>query len=193
MLKLKTGLMQRNVSDKSWQIGFWLLSLVLLLSAGCGPATQNPEKRIKYTGPIMETTNVSTLYSDSARLKIKLSAPLQQQYENGNGIYPKGFNLTFLDDLGNVATTLRANYGKYDKTTDSYLARGNVVVKNIAKNETLETEELRWLKQSRKIRTNKFVKIRTAEEILTGQGLEANQDFSRYRILKPAGVFSVKQ
>jgi LPS export ABC transporter protein LptC len=184
--------MQRNVPDKSWQIGFGLLSLVLLL-AGCGPATQDPDKQPKYTGPIMETADVKTLYSDSARLKIKLNAPLQQQYESGDGIYPKGFNLTFLDELGNITTTLRANYGKYDKETDSYLARGNVVVKNIAKNETLETEELRWHKLQRKIRTDKFVKIRTADEILTGQGLEANQDFSRYRILKPAGVFSVKE
>lgn len=141
----------------------------------------------------METTNVQTLYSDSARLKIKLNAPLQQQYETGDGVYPKGLNLTFLDDNGKITTTLRANYGKYTKATDSYLARGNVVVTNTEKNQTLETEELRWLKQKQKIVTDKFVKIRTVDEILTGNGLEANQDFSRYRILKPTGIFSVKQ
>ena len=165
---------------------------VLLAVASCGP-TKDPDKEKKYTGPIMETANVHTLYSDSARVKIKLNSPLQQQFENGDGIYPKGLDLTFLDDQGRVTTTLRANYGKYDKGTDSYRVRGNVVVRNLEKNQTLNTEELRWDKQKQQIKTDKFVKIRTADEILTGTGLEANQDFSRYKILKPSGVFSVKQ
>ena len=186
--------MPPRASIQNWPFCFKALSLCLLLTFfSCGKPTQDPDKQPKYKGPIMETANVQTLYSDSARLKIKLNAALQQQFENGDGVYPKGLNLTFLDDLGRVTTTLRANYGRYDKETDSYLARGNVVVKNIAKNETLETEELRWSKQKQKITTDKFVKIRTADEILTGHGLEANQDFSRYRILKPSGIFSVKQ
>lgn len=178
----------------NWQFFSRALSFCwLALVFACGKPTQDPDKQPKYKGPIMETANVQTLYSDSARLKIKLAAPLQQQFENGDAVYPKGLDLTFLDDRGSVSTTLRANYGRYDKETDAYLARGNVVVKNLAKNETLETEELRWSKQKQKITTDKFVKIRTADEILTGHGLEANQDFSRYRILKPSGVFSVRQ
>ena len=186
--------MQQKDPVNYWQVGLNFLSLLLLLTVfSCGKPTQDPDKIPKYKGPIMETANVQTLYSDSARLKIKLKAPLQQQFESGDGVYPKGIDLTFLDETGRITTTLRANYGRYDKETDSYLARGNVVVKNIAKNETLETEELNWSKQKQKITTNKFVKIRTADEILTGHGLEANQDFSRYRILKPSGIFSVRQ
>ena len=186
--------MQQKDPVNYWQVSFKALNLLLLVTViSCGKPTQDPDKMPKYKGPIMETADVKTLYSDSARLKIKLTSPLQQQFENGDGVYPKGINLTFLDELGRVTTTLRANYGRYDKETDSYLARGNVVVKNIAKNETLETEELRWSKQKKKITTDKFVKIRTADEILTGHGLEANQDFSRYRILKPSGIFSVRQ
>jgi LPS export ABC transporter protein LptC len=167
--------------------------LLLLATFSCHPATQDPDKQVKYAGPIMETADVHTLYSDSARIKIKLNAPLQQQFENGDGVYPKGIDLVFLDDNGKVSTTLRANYGKYEKETDAYHVRGNVVVKNIIKNETLNTEELHWDKRKQQIHTDKFVKIRTAEEILTGTGLEANQDFSRYKILKPSGIFSVKE
>lgn len=185
--------MQKKETIKS---SFFLVALcggLLLFLVSCSKPTQDPDKLPKYKGPIMETANVQTLYSDSAQLKIKLNSPLQQQFQNGDGVYPKGLNLTFLDENGKISTTLRANYGRYEKVTDSYLARGNVIVKNLAKNETLETEELRWSKQKRKITTDKFVKIRTADEILTGHGLEANQDFSRYRILKPSGIFSVKQ
>ena len=67
-----------------------------------------------------------------------------------------------------------------------------MVVKNLQKKETLNTEELHWDRTKQEVFTDKFVRIETPTEILTGQGLRANQDFSRYRILKPTGIFTVK-
>jgi LPS export ABC transporter protein LptC len=184
--------MQIDFLNRIKMCGAFLGVLVLLLGVSCRP-TVDPDKQKKYTGPIMETVNVQTLYSDSAQLKIKLNANLQQQYENGDAIYPKGLHLTFLEENGQVGSTLKANYGRYDKKSDAYMVRGNVVVNNFAKKQTLDTEELHWTKQKRQIHTDKFVKIRTESEVLTGTGLVANQDFSRYKILKPAGIFSVKE
>lgn len=169
-----------------------MLGIAAIFASGCRP-TVDPDKQKKYTGPIMETWGVNTLYSDSAQLKIKLNAGLQQQFENGDAIYPKGLDMVFLDEHGQVSSTLRANFGRYDKNSDVYMVRGNVIVTNTERKQTLNTEELYWIKQKRLIRTDKFVKIRTETEILTGTGLEANQDFSRYKILKPAGIFSVKE
>src|SRR5688572_17655056 len=184
--------MQVDFLDRIKMRGTFTGVLVLFFCFSCRP-TVDPDKQKKYTGPIMETEDVQTLYSDSARLKIKLNANLQQQFENGDAIYPKGLNLTFLEENGQVGNTLKANYGRYDKKTDAYMVRGNVVVNNITKKQTLDTEELHWDKRKRQIHTDKFVKIRTESEVLTGTGLVANQDFSRYKILKPAGVFSVKE
>lgn len=167
--------------------------LLLVLLSFCKSSVKDIKKKVVYKGPIAETTNVSTLYSDSARLEIKLSAPLQLQYENQDGIYPKGIFMTFFDRKGKVTNTVRANYGKYDKQKDQYFIRGNVVLENAVKKETLRTEELYWDKNTRKIHTDKFVQIQTEAEILKGQGLTANQDFSNYKILKPTGVFSLNQ
>jgi LPS export ABC transporter protein LptC len=169
----------------------WILILALTLAC-CKPSVKDIKKKVVYKGPVAETTNVSTLYSDSARLQIKLSAPLQLQYENQDGIYPKGIFMTFYDRKGKVTNTVRANYGKYDKQKDQYFVRGNVVLENAVKKETLRTEELFWEKQTRKIHTDKFVTIQTETDILKGTGLTANQDFSDYKILKPTGIFSLK-
>ncbi|MGV3503053.1 MAG: LPS export ABC transporter periplasmic protein LptC [Adhaeribacter sp.] len=168
-----------------------LFLLVVLLSF-CKSSVKDIKKKVVYKGPIAETTNVSTLYSDSARLQIKLSAPLQLQYENQDGIYPKGIHMTFYDRKGQVTNTVRANYGKYDKKKDQYFVRGNVVLDNAVKKETLRTEELYWEKNTRKIHTDKFVTIETETDILKGTGLTANQDFSDYEILNPSGEFILK-
>jgi LPS export ABC transporter protein LptC len=59
--------------------------------------------------------------------------------------------------------------------------RYNVEVIN-EKGEKLNTERLVWDEQKKKITSNAFVKITTAKEVITGNGLEANQDFTKYEI-----------
>ncbi|WP_347159933.1 LPS export ABC transporter periplasmic protein LptC [Pontibacter chitinilyticus] len=173
----------------------WIYTILLLLSClvACKDDLKDPDKEIVYKGPLIENHDVVTLYSDSARLQIKLQAPVQQEFDNGDGIFPKGLYVEFYGEPGQITSTLKSNYGKQDKRKDLYIARGNVVVKNLQKKEQLETEELFWDKNKGTIYTDKFVRITTAEEILTGNGLRANQGFSNWRILKPTGSFSLKQ
>ncbi len=175
-------------------IFYVLMPLISLLAlSGCGKDLKDPDKEIKYTGPFRETANVLTLYSDSAKVIIRLQAPMQEDYENGDVIFPDGIDVEFLEEGEVVTSTLLANYGKQERNRDLYLVRGNVVVENLQKQEKLETEELYWNKAKAQIYTDKFVKITTPEEILMGHGLQANQDFSNYRIKKVTGVFSLKE
>jgi LPS export ABC transporter protein LptC len=169
---------------------------ILVLISGltvCKPADDDLKKRVVYKGPIAETRDILTLYSDSAKLQIKLTSPLQLQYESGDGVYPKGIDLVFFDKKGQVNNTVRANHGRYIREKDIYIIRGNVVLHNPSKDETLRTEELQWDRRTRKIFTDKFVTIQTKDEILKGHGLTANQDFSHWKITKPSGVFTLQQ
>lgn len=170
----------------------WVLLLLSSLTF-CQPVDDDLKKKVIYKGPIAETRDILTLYSDSAKLQIKLTSPLQLQYESGDGVYPKGIDLTFFDKQGQVNNTVRANYGKYIRQKDIYVIRGNVILHNPNKDETLRTEELQWDRQTRKIFTDKFVTIQTKDEILKGHGLTANQDFSNWKITKPSGIFTLQQ
>ena len=67
------------------------------------------------------------------------------------------------------------------------------VVWSTAKLEKLETEELVWDEKSGKVRTEKFVKVTQPGEIIYGFGLEADQDFSYWKILVPKGRIKVEQ
>jgi LPS export ABC transporter protein LptC len=146
-----------------------------------------------YKGPLMETTNVLTLISDSAKLKFQLTAPLEQQFENGDVIYPKGMVVTFYsaDGKKNVINTLTAKYGKVDKVKNLYIMRGAVRVVNIPQQQRMDTEELFFDKTKQVIYTDSAMAVRmeTPTEILLGKGLWARQDLSRYRIFHPTGIF----
>ena len=169
-----------------------LLALALL---GCDEKkTIGPT--LVYKGPVMETTNVLTLVSDSAKLQIRLTAPLEQVYENSDRIYAKGVTVTFYSKDGkSVVNTLSARYGKLEQTKNLYTMRGDVQVTNVPEQQKLFTEELFFDRGKQVIYTKPemFVKVVTPTERLTGTGLKANQSFSSYRITHPEGVFAVDQ
>jgi len=175
---------------------FSVVVLAALLLASCDKKAANGPKLV-YSGPLMETTNVRTLISDSAKLKYQLTAPLEQQFENGDLIYPKGVKVTIYsaDGQKTVINTLTAKYGKQDKAKNLYIMRGNVQVANVPQQQRMETEELFFDKAKQLIYTDStmFVKVTTPTEYLTGYGLTANQNFSRYRILRPEGIFAAPQ
>jgi len=172
------------------------LFLLLALATGCGKKEAASSEKIVYKGPTVEVTNVLTLVSDSAKLQIRLTAPLEQTFESGDQIYPNGVKVIFYGDGGRtVINTLSGKYGKFEKNKNLYTVRGDVRVRNEEKQQKMNTEEVFFDKAKAQIYTKPetFVRVETLTEVLTGYGLTANQDFSRYRIMKPEGIFTIDQ
>lgn len=175
------------------KVGMWVILVVVsFISFSCGDDLKDPDKEEKYEGPLIENVDVTTIYSDSAKVLVKLKAPVQQEFESGDAIFPKGFFVEFYED-GKVTSTLKANYGELQRSTNMYVARGNVVMKNIVKKESLETEELFWNQSKDRIYTDKFVKITTPERVIMGQGLETNQQFFPYSFHKVTGTLELTE
>lgn len=173
--------------------GMWVFLAVLsLVGLSCGDNLKDPDKEEKYTGPLIENMDVTTIYSDSAKVLVKLRAPVQQEFESGDAIFPKGFFVEFYED-GKITSTLKANYGELKRNSNLYVARGNVVMNNIVKKESLETEELFWNESKDRIYTDKFVKITTPERVIMGQGLETNQRFFPYSFHKVTGTLELTE
>jgi LPS export ABC transporter protein LptC len=169
-----------------------LLGLVCLCGLyGCG--NNKVEELQPYKGAQMEVDQVETLYTDSSRLKIRLMAPKELEFENGNREFPKGLNLEFYDDNQVKSSVLTSNYGKYNKEKNLYTVTGNVIIKNLSKGESLKTEVLNWNPATEKVFTEENVTIQTPEEILWGEGLDADQQFEHYKIRKPIGEMLIDE
>lgn len=146
--------------------------------------------------PIESSKNVEFLYSDSARIRSKLISPLVEHFMDKKPYYemPKGMEVIFYDKFRKEQTKLTANYGiGYDTENKMNVmeAKGNVIVIN-EKGDKLNTEHLTWNSLTKKIYTNEFVKITTKNEVIWGNGLEANEDFSEYEIKHVKGQIAVK-
>lgn len=146
-----------------------------------------------YKGPMMVINHIQALVSDSGKPQILMTAPEQQEFESGNRYFYKGIKIDFYDpDTTKKPSELTAKRCKYDKKKNLYTVTENVVIQNYVEKKKLETEVLHWDPLNHKIFTDKFVKIQTPEELLTGTGLESNEDFSSYKILKVSGIFPMQ-
>ena len=145
--------------------------------------------------PSESATNIEILYSDSAKVKTKISAPVMNKYYDIDTPYlemPNGVKVVFFNDSLIENSRLTANYAiRYDKK-NIMEARYNVIVVN-EKGEQLNTERLIWDEDSALIKTSEFVKITTKDEIIMGTGLVSNQRFTKYHILNPSGTFPLNK
>ncbi len=144
--------------------------------------------------PAESGKNVLIIYSDSARIKMKLKAEQLDHYDGENAYveFPKGINVFFYNDKNKLESNLKANYAiRYEKS-NMMEAKNNVVVIN-DKGEKLNTEHLFWDEKKELIYSDVFVKITTKDEIIMGEGLESNQNFSKYKFKKIKGTINVKQ
>jgi LPS export ABC transporter protein LptC len=148
---------------------------------------------LEYKGPERQVEDAEVHYSVSEKVKVKMRAPVIYEFQSGDREFPKGINLEFYDEFGKLESTLRANDAYFFKTENKWRGRGKVEVKNMEKNEQLNTEELFWKPAEEKIFTDKFVTIRQQSDVIYGQGLEAKQDMSDYTIKKLEGEFSIDE
>jgi LPS export ABC transporter protein LptC len=142
--------------------------------------------------PQESAKSIKILYSDSARLQVEITAPVLNRYETDNPYIemPKGVHALFFDESLQVRSKLDADYGIRYEREQRMEARKNVIVVN-EKGEKLNTEHLIWDEKKEKLYSDDFVKITTKDEIIFGNGFEANQDFTKYKIFNIKGTISL--
>jgi LPS export ABC transporter protein LptC len=174
----------------------WGLSLFLVWSA-CSekPGGSYRSKKTDSIATRETAENVTIEYTDSGILKAIVESPEMIGVKNVRNPYiemPKGIRAEFLDLNGNIESYLLSEYGISYTEQKRMVVRRNVRVLNM-KCEKLETEELIWDQQKGRIYTDKFVKITTPDQIITGEGMESDQTFSDWEILNVNGTINRKK
>jgi LPS export ABC transporter protein LptC len=177
----------------------FLLLGVLLSGCEKSASEQQVMELFRKSVPTQESWGVTYLYTDSGKLTARLNAPYlrevksKEQEGQSELEMTQGLTLTMFNKIsGEEDSHLNARYGKINQQNGIAEARGSVELVN-AEGARLETEELFWNREKDLIYTQKFVKITTKDEILYGDGLEANSGFNTYRIFKIRGTIKVKE
>ncbi len=145
--------------------------------------------------PVQTSYKAEYSFTEKGKLKNKLIAAQIDQYQGDEEyiIASGGFTMIFFDTLQVEQARLNAVNGRYSAKQKKLIAWDNVELFN-TKGERLETEELIFLEDSAKIFSDKEVKIQLENgSALHGYGVESNDSFTKYRIIKPSGDLYLEQ
>ncbi|MFK7901131.1 MAG: LPS export ABC transporter periplasmic protein LptC [Cyclobacteriaceae bacterium] len=142
-----------------------------------------------YDGPTARATKVRTNYTEIGFSKIKLKALTQLEFANKDKEFPDSLYLQFFKVThGEIPTAdLRSDFAHYYADKEHWHLTGNVIYTDLLENKVLKTEELYWSPRKELLWSEVFVHITTPGRELMGDGLEAKDDFSWYKIKKPRG------
>ena len=163
--------------------------MLLFLHACTNKASEVQEFMPEEEVAMEQQFGVELTYTDSARKKMLLKADEVHSYpqlEDPKLVFPKGIDVTFYDRQEKEDSHLRADHAIRFPKRFLWQASGNVKVTN-KEGEMLETEFLNWNERKEIIFSEEFVRITTGNQVIMGEGFEADQSFSNYRITKVTG------
>ncbi len=172
---------------------FWILTLAAF--ACTDPIKETRQVFTQDDVAVEVGREVEILYSDSAIVRVRVTGPVLHNFsgsEKPRQEFPEGIKMEFLLPDLSVRSVLTSRKATRYQSEGRIIARDSVVLTTV-KQEKLETEELIWDERTAKIRTDKFVKVTQPGEVIYGFGLEAEQDFSYWKILVPKGRIKVDQ
>ena len=145
--------------------------------------------------PALDAQEVTTLISDSGITRYHITAAKwlifdkadTPHWEFPNGIYLEKFNADLESDA-----TVEADYAYYNEPAQRWTLAGNVKALN-QKGEMFETPLLYWDQQSESVYSDSAIVITKETSIIQGIGFRSNQEMTNYTILRPTGVFPVKE
>ena len=143
------------------------------------------------TLPTVTATKAEIIYSDSAKVKVKIVAPeiehFDQNPKDQYWEFPKGIHVYFYNDSLTVKAEVMAKYAIYHEVQKLWEARNDVVVIN-TKGEKLNTEQLFWDENKKIIYSKMYSRITTPTGFHSGDnGFKANEDFSDWTFFGASG------
>ncbi|QIA09817.1 LPS export ABC transporter periplasmic protein LptC [Draconibacterium halophilum] len=143
--------------------------------------------------PVLEATNFETLSTDSGTVRFSLKADRLLRFENDGKTFhefPEGLLLIKYDENQKIISSIKADYAKEFIKEEKWEAKNNVIVTN-ENGDSLKTEHLIWDEKNETIFTEEYVKIISADKIITGTGLTSDQNMQNWKIKNPKGVIYV--
>ncbi|MCK4632109.1 MAG: LPS export ABC transporter periplasmic protein LptC [candidate division Zixibacteria bacterium] len=166
------------------------LFVVLLIAAllpGCvqdkTPPSEPTQSSDSAMLPDTDLLGATIYLYDRGEITAEIQAEKIIKFEKQDSTVAFDLFIDILDSLGQTSTTIVGDSGIIRESRKLLSIYGNVVVINVDSLK-LETDFLYWNSRKGKIQTDAFVKITQGEDIMTGWGLEADENLFPFRILK---------
>lgn len=132
--------------------------------------------------PVQVVDSLFMVQTDNGGLKMRVEADVMERYDNDTcsyELFPKGLHVFAYSEEDMLETVLHSNNARHFKSkksnTEMWSAFGNVIVQNIMKQQTLETDTLYWDQANKEIYTDCYVRMFTNDDFMQGFGMRSDE------------------
>ena len=147
--------------------------------------------------PVQVVDNMFIVHSENGNIQLRMEADLMERYDKDTvsyELFPEGFAVYgYTNDelLETEIVSDNARHLKYKDGREKWEAFGNVVVRNLIKQEVMETDTLYWDQKNEKIFTDCYVRMYSPDGFMQGYGMESDQRARNSIILKPFNSYGI--
>lgn len=148
--------------------------------------------------PLQTVDSMYMIQSENGKLQMRVATGSLQRFETdtvSREMFPDGIMVYAYNEDGDLETTIKAREATHiqDKRTkaETWKAYGNVVVRNIIKKETMETDTLYWDRQKQEIYTECYIRLYSPDGFMQGYGMHSDEKARNSIIHRPFNSYSV--
>ncbi len=149
--------------------------------------------------PLQSVDDMFAVRTKNGTVTMRMEAPLMEHYvtdTNSYDIFPKGLSVYGYNDDGLLETVIVSNNAKHVTSKvsgkeDIWSAFGNVVIHNVIKLETMETDTIYWDQVKREIYTDCYVKLYSRQGFLQGFGMRSDDHVRNSVLYRPFDGYGV--
>lgn len=179
----------RTVNKNNVLLCFSICMVFCFFLGACENDENVLRERVKRRMGVDEAQKVELLYSQSGKVRSRLTAPVMLRYQDTlpRVEFPNTVHIDFFDSTMQVESVVDAKYGRYIEGQNKAYLRDSVVAIQLAKQDTVRCEELLWDQNKQLFYTDKPATVTKADGqvIHATQGLKASQDFKKIEFFQP--------
>ena len=147
--------------------------------------------------PVQTVDDMFIVQTENSIIQMRAEAPLMERYESDTlsyELFPEGISVFGYTEEGKLETEIladNARHLKYKDGRETWEAFGNVVVKNLINQETMETDTLYWDQKNERIYTHCYVRMYSPDGFAQGYGMESDQRARDTELFNPFNNYAV--
>ena len=147
--------------------------------------------------PVQVVDDMFIVQTKNGKIEMRAEAPVMERYERDTlsfELFPRRFYVYGYTEEEKLETEIvadQARHLKYQDGRETWEAFGNVVVKNLIKQEVMETDTLYWDQKNEKIFTHCYVRMYSPDGFMQGYGMESDQRARNSIIFNPFNSYGI--
>ena len=144
------------------------------------------------SAPLQTIDSMFAVKTKNGIIEMRMESDLMERFENDTSskeTFPKGLAVYGYNEEGLLETTIFSDNALHETMkkdgSEKWAAFGNVIIQNVIKQETMETDTLYWDQATEEIYTDCYVRMYSPSGFMQGYGMRSDQKARNSIILRP--------